>query len=428
MNRNFLIGAIFVFIAFTASLSYLNSTKAGFLDIFKDFAAPFIPKSGTEFLPPAAPEEKEKKEKEKSQKEEVPLYKPVIDYEKAVVAAVKKASPAVVSITISKNVPIIENCPFNPFGDLPLEFRQFFGDDFFFSRPCEKGTELREVGGGSGFIVSPDGLIITNKHVVLDEKASYTVFTNDGKKYDAKVLARDPVQDLAVMKVDAKNLPTVELGDSDLVELGQTAIAIGNALGEFRNTASLGIISGLSRTVNASDGGGFRETISGVIQTDAAINPGNSGGPLLNLRGEVIGINTAIVSGAQNIGFAIPINKAKKAIDSVKRTGEIEVAYLGVRYLIVTPEIAKKQNLPVDYGALVRGTEDGPGVMPGSPAEKAGLQAEDIILEVDGKKIGKDSPLSEVISDYKVGDTVTLKVNRARKEIIFKATLDKRPN
>jgi len=354
------------------------------------------------------------------------LYKPALDYEKAVVAAVKKASPAVVSITVSKNVPIIENCPFNPLMDLPPEFQQFFGGGFQgFSQPCEKGTELREVGGGSGFVISSDGLILTNKHVVSDAKAQYTVFTNNGKKYDAQILARDPVKDLAVIKISATNLPTVELGDSDSLELGQTAIAIGNALGEYRNTVSAGVVSGLSRTVTAG-GGGRLETISNVIQTDAAINPGNSGGPLLDLTGKVIGINTAIVEGAQNIGFAIPINDAKRDINSVKKTGEIEVAYLGVRYMAVTPELAKKENLPVEQGALVRGSPDGPGVEPGSPAEKAGLLAEDIIIAINKIKITKERPLGSIIGNYEVGGEISVEVQRGSQKLTFKVVLAKR--
>lgn len=369
-------------------------------------------------------------------KKETPLYKPALDYEQAVVAAVKKASPAVVSITISKLVPILENCPFSPFSDLPPEFRQFFGgDDFFeFSQPCDNGKkELKEVGGGSGFVISSNGLILTNKHVVADPRASYTVIMSDGKKYEAKVLARDPSQDLAVVKIDpstrlgagANGLPTVDLGDSDEIQLGQTAIAIGNALGEFGNTVSVGVISGLGRNVTAS-GGDMVENISGVIQTDAAINPGNSGGPLLNLKGQVIGINTAIVSGAQNIGFAIPINRAKRDINSVKTSGEIQTPYLGVRYLIITPDVQKKQKLPVDYGTLVRGSDEGPAVQPDSPAAKAGILAEDIILEIGGKKIDKDNPLGDAISKYNIGETVTLKISRAGKEIFIKVTLGKR--
>jgi len=248
-------------------------------------------------------------------KPSVEIYKP-LDYEDKVISAVKSASPAVVAITVSKNVPIIEQCPYNPFSNLPPEFQQFFGQDIQFYQPCQKGTKLQEVGGGSGFIISSDGLILTNKHVVSDTAAEYTIFTNDGKKYPAKVLARDSNVDIAVIKIDALNLSKVKLGNSDSIQVGQAAIAIGNALGEFRNTVSVGIVSGLSRDITAS-GGGVSESITGVIQTDASINPGNSGGPLLNLRGEVIGVNTAMVQGAQNIGFSIPINHAKEIISKV---------------------------------------------------------------------------------------------------------------
>jgi len=358
---------------------------------------------------------------------EVPLYKPVVDYEQAVIKAVEIASPSVVSIVITKDLPKIENCPYDPFSDLPFDFRRFFGGNFEFYVPCERGTQKQEIGGGSGFIVSEDGLILTNKHVVLDEKADYTVLTNDGKKYSAKVLARDPYQDLAIIKIEAKGLKPAQLGDSDSVKLGQTAIAIGNALGEFRNTVSVGVISGLARNIVASGGSGFTERIEGVIQTDAAINQGNSGGPLLNLKGEVIGINTAIVSNAQNIGFAIPINQAKRAIESVKKTGTIKSPYLGVRYIMINEEIAKKQNLTVNYGALVRGSEEGPAVIVGSPAEKAGLQAEDIILEVDGEKLNEGKVLGSVIQKYNIGDTITLTVLRANKTFKVKVTLEERP-
>lgn len=406
--------------------------KANLLNEFwKKFYSPFFGKNLfpqqnqiNQVPPPQVPENKNPEDNSL-----YPLYKPVLDYEKAVIAAVKKASPAVVSITVSKNVPIIENCPINPFLNLPPEFRQFFGDDFFnFSAPCDSGkTKLKEVGSGSGFIISSDGLILTNKHVVADDKASYTVFTNDGKKYEAKVLARDPLQDLAIIKISANNLPTVELGNSNELELGQTVIAIGNALGEFRNTVSVGVVSGLSRNLTATGPGIGEEFIQGVIQTDAAINPGNSGGPLLNLRGQVVGINTAIVSGAQNIGFAIPINRAKRAINSVKTKGEIQSPFLGVRYIIITPEIAEKQKLPVNYGALLRGNNEGPAIVPNSPAAAAGLVAEDIILEVNGRRIDKDNPLQAVLLEFNVGEVVTLKINRNGKEFLVNVTLGKRP-
>ena len=367
-------------------------------------------------------------EKNTDTKKEVSLYKPAIDYENAVVGAVEQASPSVVSIVISKDLPIIEQCPGNnPFSDLPPEFQDFFGGGFDFSVPCQKGIKNQEVGGGSGFIVSEDGLVVTNKHVVLDTKAEYTVLTNDGKKYKAKVLARDATKDFAVIKIDAKGLKPATLGNSDGVKLGQTAIAIGNALGEFRNTVSVGVISGLSRNITASGGGGFVEKIEGLIQTDAAINQGNSGGPLLNLKGEVIGINTAVASGAQNIGFTIPINQVKRAIQSVKDTGSIKSPYIGVRYLMLTEEIAKKQKLSIQEGALVRGTQDGPAVIFDSPADKAGLKAEDIITEVNGEKLTAEKTLGSVIQKYNIGEMVTLKVYRGKDAMELSVILKERP-
>lgn len=358
-----------------------------------------------------------------------PQYQSANDYEQAVVAATKRAAPAVVSIVISKNVPVIEQCKGNPFNNLPPEFQQFFGGGQGFSEPCATGqTQLQEVGGGSGFIISSDGLIITNKHVVADASASYTVITNDGKKYDATVLARDPNQDLAVIRIKAAGLPVVTLGDSDGIALGETAIAIGNALGEFSNTVSVGVVSGLARTVTASspDGSG-EETIQGVIQTDAAINPGNSGGPLLDLRGEVIGINTAVASNAQGIGFAIPINRAKHDINSVQATGNIQTPYLGVRYLAITPDVAQSQKLPVDQGALVQGSSNAPAVQPNSPAAKAGLRSGDIITAVNGQAVDSGHPLGNLIGDRNIGDTVTLTILRGGKTTTLSVTLVTRP-
>lgn len=358
-------------------------------------------------------------------------YQPADQYEADVIAATQKASPAVVSITISENVPVVENCPYDPYSDLPQQFQQFFGggDGNDMTVPCDTGqTQLQEVGGGSGFIISSDGLILTNKHVVSDTNAQYSVLTNDGNTYTAKVLARDPDQDLAVLKIDATNLPTVSLGDSDSLELGQTAIAIGNALGQFSNTVSVGVVSGLGRTVTATaPDTGADETISGVIQTDAAINPGNSGGPLLDLRGDVIGIDTAVASDAQNIGFAIPINEAKAVIASVEATGQIEAPYLGVQYEDVTPAIATQNKLPITYGAWVSSGGQGAAVVAKSPAAVAGIQAGDIIESVDGIKLDSTHDLANVINEYSVGDVVTLVVNRAGKEITLQATLAQRP-
>lgn len=355
-----------------------------------------------------------------------PSYAAPVEYETAVIRAVERTSPAVISIVVSKDLPIIERCPTDPFADLPPEFRQFFGREFEFSVPCERGTERREVGGGSGFIVSSDGRIVTNKHVVADTKASYTALTNDGRKFDAKVLARDPAHDIAVIKIEASGLPVVALGDSGFLRLGQTAIAIGNALGEFRNTVSVGVVSGLSRNITAQ-GGGSAERIEGLIQTDAAINPGNSGGPLLNLRGEVIGMNTAVVSGAQSIGFAIPINQVKQALESVRRTGRIIVPFVGVRYMLLTPEIVKREGVSAVNGALVRGDAGNPAVLPNSPAAKAGITAGDVITAINGEKIVLENSLAAVIQKYNVGDTITLDVLRGGQTLKIPLKLEERP-
>ncbi len=356
------------------------------------------------------------------------VYLPAVDYEEKIIQAVEKSEPAVVSIVISKDVPLIENCPTDPFGNLPPEFRQFFGDNGDSIQPCKQsgGTTKQEVGGGSGFILSSDGLIVTNRHVVVDESASYTVFTNDGKKYTATVVARDPALDFAVLRINATNLPTVTIGNSEELRLGQTVIAIGNALGEFRNTVSVGVVSGLQRNVTAG-GGGQTETIENVIQTDAAINPGNSGGPLLNLKGEVIGINTAVASGAQNIGFAIPINQANRAIQSIKQSGRIILPYIGVRYTMITEDLETSRKLPSAYGALIRGTTDDTAVIAGSPADKAGLKAEDIILEVNGQKLSDGKTLGSAIQNYSVGDMIALKVMRGNQTITINVKLEERP-
>ena len=333
--------------------------------------------------------------------------------EQMIVGAVKKVSPAVVSIIVTKDLPVLEQIPGSPFEEFfgpDNDFFQFFSPfDFQIPQYRQKGTQKKEVGGGSGFIVSKDGLILTNKHVVSDENAEYTVLTNEGEKIPAKVLARDPFQDIAILKVEKTSLPTVVLGDSDQLDIGQTVIAIGNALGEFRNTVSVGVISGLKRNVTAS-GGGVSEEIANVIQTDAAINPGNSGGPLLNLRGEVIGVNVAMASGAENIGFSLPINIAKKSIKDVEEKGKISYPFLGIRYVLINKDIQKQNNLSVDYGALIqRGEKVGDlAVIPGSPADKAGIQENDIILEMNGQKITEDNPLAKMVQKYKVGDEITL--------------------
>ena len=284
----------------------------------------------------------------------------------------------------------------------------------FFSVPTQTpdGYEKKEIGGGSGFIVSSDGLIVTNRHVVEDKDAEYTVFLSNGKKYTAKVLARDAILDVAIVKIDATGLSYLSLGNSDSLKLGQTVIAIGNALAQFQNTISVGVVSGLSRSITAGDGMGSSEALDHVIQTDAAINPGNSGGPLLDLSGNVIGVDTAIVQGSQNIGFALPINSIKTVIDSVRSTGKIVRPYLGIRYQVVTPDLKDANHLTVDYGVVVEPGADKKqlAVEPGSPADKAGIVENDIILEVDGTKIDEDHDLAQMIRAKHVGDVVVLKV------------------
>ncbi len=352
----------------------------------------------------------------------------VLSHDDLVVKAVKDASPAVVSVVASKDVAVLEQYYVDPFND-PF-FQKFFGNNgsgVKVPQYRQKGTtERKDVSSGSGFIVSSDGMVVTNKHVVADTAADYTVFLNDGTKKLAKVLARDPIQDIAVLKIEGTNLPVVRLGDSSNIQIGQTAIVIGNALGEFRNTVSLGVISGLHRSIVADGASSGPESLEELIQTDAAINPGNSGGPLLNINGEVVAINTAMASGAENIGFSIPINKVKKAIDSVKKQGKIIYSFLGVRYTVITKDNAVTLKLGRDYGALVGAPGQDPAVVAGGPADKAGIKAGDIILMINGERIDTEHTLASLIQKYNVGDTVTLKVFRDNKEFDARVILEER--
>src|SRR3989338_4240974 len=289
--------------------------------------------------------------------------------------------------------------------------------------PSVVGIVASQVSAGSGFFISKDGLILTNKHVVDDIAAEYTVVTSGGKKLPAKVLARDSLNDIVVLKVEGTNYPFVTLGDSDSVRMGQTAIIIGNTSGEFKNSVSVGIISGFSRLLPVSGS----EDSNSTIQTDVTVNLRNSGGPLLNLKGEVVGLNAVITEDIKNVGFAIPINQIKQSINSVKNTGKITYPFLGVRYVTITPEIKEQNKLAVDYGALViKGTFAEPAVSAGSPAEKAGIAENDIILEFGGKKIAKDNALGKLIAERKVGDKVMLKILRSGNEINVDVALEER--
>ncbi len=343
--------------------------------------------------------------------------------EEPAVAAVERANPAVVSIVATKDVPVIEQYNVNPFGNDPF-LRQFFGEDFLVPQFRQRGTQTQEVSSGSGFVVSPDGIILTNKHVVADTAAQYTAVFNDGSKVPLKILARDPRQDFAIVKAEKSNLPFLILGRSSDIKIGQSVIAIGNALGEFRNTVSVGVISGLHRDIVASGAPTGPEELQELIQTDAAINPGNSGGPLLNLVGEVVGINTAMAQGAQSIGFAIPIDTIKRSLRDVEQHGRIMYPLLGVRYIMLTPAIAADKKLAIQEGALVEGSGNEPAVMPGSPAEKAGVKAGDVVVSFAGEKPTIDTPLASIIQKHSVGEEVTFSVWRNGAEIQMQAVLD----
>jgi len=319
----------------------------------------------------------------------------VLEESSAITDTVKNVSPAVVSITA-------EGTSLDIFG-----------------RSVESDS------AGTGFIITNDGMIVTNKHVVSDENASYKVYTADGKDYDAKVMARDPYNDFAVLKIEASGLPVVDLGDSDELKVGQWIIAVGNALGEFDNSVTVGVISAKDRQITATSGG-QSETLDGLLQTDAAINSGNSGGPLVNLKGQVVGINTAVASNAQNIGFAIPINIIKSAIDSIKETGQIKRPMLGIRYLSITKEIAKSEKLAVDHGAwILRGSDrTATAIVSGSPADKAGLKENDIIIKINGEEINEKKSLTSILQQYDVNDEVNLTYLRDGQEKTVKVKLD----
>lgn len=318
----------------------------------------------------------------------------IVQEENAIISVVEKTSSSVVAIGVNRKV-------FNPFDP--------------FSIPKKEEATI-----GTGFVVDKDGIIVTNKHVV-SEQGVYTVVTRDGEKYEVRKIYRDPVLDLAIVKIDADNLSALQLGDSSKLKVGQTVIAIGNALGRFTNTVTTGVVSGLGRKVVAGDYflGSF-ESLDDLIQTDAAINPGNSGGPLLNSAGYVVGVNVATTEGAQNIGFAIPINAVKVIVDEFLQKGFISRPFLGIRYRFISKDVAILNEVP--QGAYIQ------EVVEGSPAEKAGILEGDIITKINGESINKEGKLGEIMSKTSIGSKVELKIWREEKEITLSATIAESPN
>ncbi len=356
------------------------------------------------------------------------IYQEKIDYEQRIINVVKNADQSVVSIVATKYLPVADVYTLNPFDTFGNDLFNPFGfkfdlKDYQQTPKNDQQYEKQEIASGSGFIITSDGYIVTNKHVVSDSKAEYVVFLNDGSKYNAKIVAQDPMEDFALIKIETTNLKPLALGDSSKLQLGQTVIAIGNALGEFQNTISVGVISGLNRSITASGGNIPAEKLNDLLQTDAAINRGNSGGPLLSLDGKVIGMNTAIVASAQNIGFAMPINKIRNTIEQAIKTGKITVPYIGVYYVQLDKNEAEERKLDVDYGALVVSSEGAKAIIKDSPAEKAGLKEGDIILSVNKVKITSKTPLATVVRNYKPGDTIGLEIKRGQEILNINITL-----
>ncbi len=327
----------------------------------------------------------------------------IVTEESVTIEIVKKVTPAVVTIGITKNQPVID-WGIDPFG-------------FGFGIPQQRGTKQVKQDIGSGFIVKSEGLIVTNKHVVGDTQAKYRVITADNKTFEVVKIYRDPNNDLAIVKIDASGLPVVELGDSSKLQVGQFALAIGTALGEFRSTVTTGVVSGMGRDITAGSPFSGSEELSNIIQTSAAINPGNSGGPLLNSAGQVIGVNVAVAQNAQNIGFALPVNLLKESLKNFENNGSFAPkAYLGVEYRMISRELAILNEVP--EGAYIS------NVVADSPAEKAGILADDIITKIDGKLVrDADGGLAKLISSYKPGQTIELTIYRGSETKILKTTL-----
>ena len=329
----------------------------------------------------------------------------VTDEESLATKVVEKATPSVVTVSINKDV--VKNT-----ADI---FAQLFGG----GQPSLE-TEHVEQDIGTGFIISSDGLIVTNKHVVSDVSAKYKVVIGKDETVEVKNIYRDPVNDLAILKVDKTGLTPVEMGDSDKLKVGQTVIAIGTALGEFRSTVTKGVVSGLGRGITAGSYGAGMEKLEDVIQTDAAINPGNSGGPLFDSAGQVVGVNVAVSQNGQSIGFALPINLVKSSVDNFRKTGEFDRPYFGVVYQMISKQAALLNE--VSAGAYLQ------TVAKDSPAEKSGLKVGDIITEIDGKNIVdlEDTSIAGIVNQKKIGDVLKVKYYRDNKESEAEVRLEKK--
>lgn len=348
--------------------------------------------------------------------QKLPVYESKVDYEQRIINAVKSTDKSVISIVAFKDMPVGRGYQINPM-DL-FNNNPFDPFSYQFQQPQQdQKYERQEIASGSGFVITHDGYIVTNKHVISEKNADYVVFLNDGSQHKAKIVAVDPLEDFGLLKIEKQDLTPLVLGNSDSLQIGQSVIAIGNALGEFKNTISVGVISGLNRSIVASGNNLKSEKLNNLIQTDAAINRGNSGGPLLNLNGEVVGINTATVMSAQNIGFAIPINKIKNTINQALKTGKITVPYIGVYYIQLDKNEIQKRNLNVEHGALLTTDNKSSAILKDSPAEKYGLLDNDIILSINNEKITDQNPLASVIRKYNPNSNINLEVKRDNKII-----------
>jgi serine protease Do len=342
-------------------------------------------------------------------------------YQKSpIVAIAKRVCPAVVTVIVSRDLPKVENFYSFPYG----------GKEYMMPKAKGEGPAVQktEIGGGTGFIISEDGYVLTSNHVVSDPTADYTVLLDQQHSFPAHVLSRNPINDIAVLKIGGTDFPFIDMADSNDIALGEDVLAVGNALGEFTDTLSTGIISGLSRVITAFGGiENESQNLRGLIQTDAAINPGNSGGPLINMQCKVIGINTAMIAGAQNIGFAIPINYAKKDLEQVRKYGKIIVPYLGVKYVLISKDMAAQNKLPVEDGALV--VREALGESPlikGSPAEKAGIKEWDIMLSCNNEKITIKNPLAHILAKCKINEETPLQILRDGQKITLHVKLTER--